>query len=52
MVDDLYERPYGRAFLNNLSGTPQYVNWITRPVRLYLGDAVLELSAGIGNLSG
>ncbi len=52
LVDDLYERPYGRLFLNNLSGTPQYVNWITRLVRPYLGDAVLELGAGIGNLSG
>ncbi|MFN7934694.1 MAG: glycosyltransferase [Bryobacteraceae bacterium] len=52
LVDDLYERPYGRVFLNNLSGTPQYVNWITRLVRPYLGDAVLELGAGIGNLSG
>ncbi|MBL8221099.1 MAG: glycosyltransferase, partial [Bryobacterales bacterium] len=52
LVDDLYEGSYGRAFLNNLSGTPQYVNWITRLVRPYLGDAVLELGAGIGNLSG
>src|SRR5215813_6104566 len=52
LVDDLYAQPYGRAFLNNLSGTPQYLSWITRIVRPYLGDVVLELGAGIGNLAG
>jgi glycosyltransferase involved in cell wall biosynthesis len=52
LVDDLYVQPYGRAFLNNLSGTPQYLSWITELVRPYLGDVVLEMSAGIGNLSG
>jgi len=52
LVDDLYVQPYGRAFLNNLSGTPQYLSWITQLVRPFLGDSVLELGAGIGNLSG
>ncbi|MCC6342984.1 MAG: glycosyltransferase [Bryobacterales bacterium] len=52
LVDDLYVQPYGRAFLNNLSGTPQYLSWITRIARPYLGDVVLELGAGIGNLTG
>jgi SAM-dependent methyltransferase len=48
----LYVQPYGRAHLNNLTGTPQYVNWITGLLRPYLGDNVLELGAGIGTLSG
>ena len=52
LIDDLYAEPYGRAFLNNLTGTPQYLSWITRLLRPYLGDTVLELGAGIGNLSG
>ncbi len=52
LVDDLYVQPYGRAFLNNLSGTPQYLTWITRLVRPFLGDSVLEIGAGIGNLAG
>jgi glycosyltransferase involved in cell wall biosynthesis len=52
LVDDLYVQPYGRAFLNNLSGTPQYLSWITSIIRPYQGDSVLELGAGIGNLSG
>ncbi len=52
LIDDLYSEPYGRAFLNNLTGTPQYLNWITQLVRPYLGDTVLEIGAGIGNFSG
>ena len=51
LIDDLYSAPYGRTFLNSLR-TPQYVNWLTRMVRPYLGDTVLELGAGIGNLCG
>ena len=52
LIDDLYAEPYGRAFLNNLTGTPQYLSWITRVLRPHLGDTVLELGAGIGNISG
>ncbi|MDX2178241.1 MAG: glycosyltransferase [Bryobacteraceae bacterium] len=52
LIDDLYSQPYGRAFLNNMSGTPQYLNWIADWFRPHLGDRVLELGAGIGNLSG
>ena len=52
LIDDLYAEPYGRAFLNNLSATPQYVSWLARDLRPYLGDTVLELGSGIGNLSG
>src|SRR5437762_7252024 len=52
LVDDLYAAPYGRGILNNLNGTPQYLSWLARVVRPYLGDTVLELGAGIGNLSG
>ena len=52
LIDDLYSEPYGRAILNNLSGTPQYLSWVTRLLRPHLGDTVLELGAGIGNLAG
>jgi SAM-dependent methyltransferase len=52
LIDDLYVEPYGRAFLNNLTGTPQYLSWLARLLRPYLGDTILELGAGIGNLSG
>ncbi|MBI3208859.1 MAG: glycosyltransferase [Candidatus Solibacter usitatus] len=52
LEDDLYVQPYGRAFLNNLSGTPAHLSWITETIRPYLGEVVLELSAGIGNFAG
>jgi glycosyltransferase involved in cell wall biosynthesis len=51
LIDDLYTAPYGRLLLNNLSGTPRYLDWITDQLRPHLGDAVLELRAGTGHLS-
>jgi glycosyltransferase involved in cell wall biosynthesis len=51
LIDDLYAAPYGRAFLNNLTGTPQYLSWLTRVLRPFVGDTVLEAGAGIGNIS-
>src|SRR5271170_408064 len=51
LIDDLYVEPFGRAFLNNLTGTPQYLSWMARILRPYVGDTVLELGAGIGNIS-
>src|ERR1017187_1408673 len=52
LIDDLYVQSYGRAFLNNLTGTPQYLSWLARVLRPHLGDTVLELGAGIGNIAG
>ena len=52
LIDDLYATPYGRGVLNNLTGTPQYLSWLARALRPYVGDSVLEVAAGIGNLSG
>jgi len=51
LIDDLYVEPYGRAFLNNLNGTPQYLSWMARLLRPHVGDTVLEIGAGIGNLT-
>jgi glycosyltransferase involved in cell wall biosynthesis len=52
LIDDLYAAPYGRGVLNNLTGTPQYLSWLARSIRPYLGDSVLEIGAGIGNITG
>jgi glycosyltransferase involved in cell wall biosynthesis len=52
VVDDLYVASYGRGLLNSLTGTPQYLSWITRLLRPSLGDTVLEIGAGLGNLTG
>ena len=52
VIDDLYAVPYGRGILNNLTGTPQYLSWLARELRPHVGDAVLEVGAGIGNITG
>src|SRR4249920_1394970 len=52
IIDDLYAAPYGRGVLNNLTGTPQYLSWVSHKLRPHVGDSVLEVGAGIGNLSG
>lgn len=52
LIDDLYATPYGRGVLNNLTGTPQYLSWVARKLRPHVGDTVLEIGAGIGNISG
>lgn len=52
LIDDLYAAAYGRGLLNNLSGTPAYLNWTSHLIRRHLGDAVLEVGAGIGNMTG
>jgi glycosyltransferase involved in cell wall biosynthesis len=52
LIDDLYTAPYGHGALHNLSGTPQYLNWLARTLKPHLGDTVLEVGAGIGNLTG
>ena len=51
LIDDLYVEPYGRGSLNNITGTPQYVSWLTSLLRPYVRDNVLELGAGIGNIT-
>src|SRR5438552_2978703 len=51
VIDDLYAAPYGRGVLNNLTGTPKYLSWLARKLRPHIGDTVLEVGAGIGNLS-
>jgi glycosyltransferase involved in cell wall biosynthesis len=52
LIDDLYAEPYGRAFLNNMTGTPQYLSWVTATIRKHLGDNIIEIGAGIGNITG
>ena len=52
IIDDLYVETYGRGLLNSLTGTPQYLSWITDLLRPFLGDTVFEIGAGLGNLTG
>jgi len=52
LIDDLYVEPYGRGHLHNITGTPRYVQWLVGLLRPHLGDRILEIGAGIGNLCG
>lgn len=52
LVDDLYKESYGKNYLNTMTGTPAYLNWLVSVVRPNLGDRVIELGAGLGSLSG
>ncbi|HML17620.1 MAG TPA: glycosyltransferase [Bryobacteraceae bacterium] len=52
LVDDLYVTSYGRGLLNSLTGTPQYLSWLTRVLRPEVGDTVIEIGAGLGSLTG
>jgi glycosyltransferase involved in cell wall biosynthesis len=52
LIDDLYVPSYGRGLLNSLTGTPQYLSWLSRVLRPSLGDTVLEIGAGLGNMTG
>jgi glycosyltransferase involved in cell wall biosynthesis len=52
LIDDLYSTPYGRGVLNNLTGTPRYLNWLAETLRPHIGSEVLEIGAGIGNITG
>jgi SAM-dependent methyltransferase len=51
LIDDLYVEPYGRGVLKTLTGTPQYLSWTARVLRPWIGDTVLEVGAGIGNMT-
>src|SRR5579884_1203997 len=50
LIDDLYAEPYGRAFLNNMSATPEDPGWGARLGGAEGGAKVLENGPGIRNL--
>lgn len=47
---DVY-RDDGQAILDALSSTPRFNRWMADSIRPYLGKRILEIGAGIGNLS-
>jgi len=46
-----HEDPVGAATLERLAQAPRYNSWMFDRLRPWVGDAVLEIGAGIGNLS-
>ena len=53
LIDDLYrgEDEHGAAILASLNEVPAFNRWMADFIRPYVGDRVLEIGAGIGNLT-
>lgn len=52
LIDDIYRKDeYGSNILNNLQHARLFNKWMGDTLRPYLGDRILEIGAGIGNLT-
>lgn len=52
VIDDIYrEDEYGSAILVQLEAARKFNLWMGQKLRHYVGDRVLEIGAGIGNLT-
>ncbi len=52
VVDDLYsDDPWGGAILHNLERARRFNRWMAEAIRPFVGARVLEIGAGIGNLT-
>jgi len=52
LIDDLYlNDPYGAHILHSLSRARKFSRWMSDVIRPWVGRAVLEVGAGIGNLT-
>ena len=52
LIDDLYRADeVGRRALNRLERTLRFNRWLADAVRPWVGDRVLEIGAGIGNIT-
>jgi len=50
-IDDIYEKQYGHDILHRLSATHRFNRWMADTIRPWVGDTVLEIGAGMGNLT-
>src|SRR6266542_3409806 len=52
MIDDIYmEDEYGSRMLSELEQARRFNHWMGKTLRPFIGDRVLEIGAGIGNLT-
>lgn len=51
VIDDCFDENYGQAILQSLSHARQFNRWMVRVIEPYLGNRILEVGAGIGNVS-
>ncbi len=51
LMDDIYNERYGHAILHRLSKTHRFNRWMAERIKPWVGSAVLEIGAGLGNLT-
>jgi len=52
LIDDIYKPDeYGSNILVGMSGVPHFNRWMADTIRPYVGARVLEVGAGLGNLT-
>jgi len=51
LIDDCFEDHYGRDMLVNLSRARRFTQWTVQMIRPYLGQRIIEIGSGIGNIS-
>ncbi len=50
-IDDCFNEQYGQAILHSLSHARRFNRWMVKRIEPYLGLRILEIGAGIGNIS-
>lgn len=51
LIDDCFDQQYAHAILHNLAHARRFNKWVVNDIEPYLGDRILEVGAGIGNVS-
>lgn len=51
LVDDCFEEKYGHAILHSLSDARRFAGWQVEVLLPYMGERILEIGSGIGNIS-
>jgi len=51
MIDDCFNEQFGQEMLQSLSHARRFNQWMVRLIEPDLGDRILEVGAGIGNIS-
>lgn len=51
LIDDCYNERYGHEILGDLSSARRFNQWMTQTIEPWLGQRILEVGSGIGNIS-
>jgi glycosyltransferase involved in cell wall biosynthesis len=51
ILDDCFEERFGHGVLFELSQARNFTRWAVKTIEPYLGDKILEVGSGIGNIS-